>query len=381
MPYPPNKGDKIRSFNEIRHFSKNHEIHLLAFCDSPDEQKYASELGQYCKHIELIPLRANCQKFKAMFSMINGKPWTLGYYDDARMHAAVKEMLHQEPIDLVFAYSSSMAPYALLAEKAPKVLDFVDSDAAKWRQYAKFKPAYCRWLYGYEADRLSVFENDMVQKCDRSVFVSPRETRHLSDPCNKISFIQNGIELNGTVASSPDRSNPKAIFVGAMDYYPNIDAVQYFALEVLPQIRKSRNIEFYIVGSNPAPAVKKLAGQPGVVVTGTVPDVAPYLQKASVAVVPTRIAQGIQNKILEALGSGLPVVASRAAAEGLHTLKGIPVRVADHPSDFARQVLDYLDHPISSQQIADSLDHLKRHYSWEANLSAFDQMFCQLRRV
>jgi sugar transferase (PEP-CTERM/EpsH1 system associated) len=377
-PYPPNKGDKIRSFHELVHFSRSHRIHLLAFCDSPEELGYTDELREYCDEVGLILLRPYLQKAKAIVSMLKRESWTIGYYNDARMWQAVKRATDSTRFDVVFAYSSSMAPYALAVKDTPRVLDFVDSDAAKWRQYAKFKPAYSRWLYSYEASRLSNLENELIRSFDRSVFVSPREARHLTIPDGKVTFVQNGISLNGTSAS-PDREYPKAVFVGAMDYFPNIDAVRYFALEVLPLIRKSRDLEFLIVGSNPVPEVEDLARQPGVIVTGTVPDVMPYLKKASVAVVPTRIAQGIQNKILEALAAGLPVVATRAAAEGLDAPDGIPLRIADAPADFASRVLEYLEHPITLGQIANCREHLKQRFSWDINLSAFDQTFNQLK--
>lgn len=379
VPYPPNKGDKIRSFHEIRHFSKNHEVHLLAFCDDPDGQACGGELGALCSSVTIIPIRPRRQRLNAAISMLRGEPWTLGYYADRRMWRAVGEKAASLPFDIVFVYSSSMAPYAAGCADTPKVLDFVDSDASKWRQYVALKPVVSKWLYAYESGRLSRFENSMVQAFDRSVFVSSRETRHLEDPDGRIVFIQNGIEISEEAPIRQQSFPPRLVFVGAMDYFPNVDAVCYFSREILPRVRKKREVEFLVVGSRPTPEVRSLNRMSGIRVTGTVDDVEPYLREAAVAVVPTRIAQGIQNKILEALAAGLPVVTTRAAAGGLKTIEGIPVAAADDPDAFAEKVVYFLDNPLTAEQIRGCRDHLRLHYSWETNLSVFDRIFDELR--
>jgi sugar transferase (PEP-CTERM/EpsH1 system associated) len=373
VPYPPNKGDKIRSFNEIKHFIRNNEIHLLAFCDDPSELRYADELRKFCCSVTLILLNSNHQRLRALISMAQGKPWTLGYYSDSRMGAEVRKKLESIQIDFVFAYSSSMAPYALLATSLPKILDFVDSDASKWRQYAQFKPAPASWLYSYEAGKLNRFEQDMVQQFDASIFVSAREAAHLS---GKIHFIQNGIDLNYFAYIQPERNSQTMIFTGAMDYFPNVDAVTYFARDIYPLVRsKCPDADFLIVGSNPASAVQRLNDLPGVTVTGTVPDIRPYLAKSKVAVVPMRISQGIQNKILEALAAGLPVVTTPAAAAGFSSTNNMPIAVSADAAGIADHVARYLRESLTAAQITSSLHHLKQHFDWSTNLSILDRVF------
>lgn len=378
VPYPPNKGDKIRSFHEIRYLSRSHEIHLLAFCDRSSELAYADELRRYCRSVTLFPIRRVRQRINAVRSMFRGEPWTLGYYADPRMLREVRAKLSSAQFDLVFAFSSSMAPYALSTDRLPRVLDFVDSDASKWRQYALFKPWPSKWLYSYESDRLADFEKRMVQKFDRCIFVSAREARHLEDWAEKILFVQNGIDIDFYTSPPPKPSAPQVIFVGAMDYFPNIDAVCYFAREILPRIREKRDIRFLIVGSNPSPSVKRLARIPGITVTGAVDDVRPYLRQSGVAVVPNRIAQGIQNKILEALAAGLPVVATPAAAQGLRYTDGLTIAIADDAADFACKVLRFMEQPVDTDRRFACHEYLKRYYSWATNLASFDGILDQL---
>ena len=381
IPYPPNKGDKIRSFHEIRHFSRRHDIHLLAFYDQPGEEKYAEELRQYCRSVTLVPLCQWPQRLRAATSMLLGKPWTLGYFANPNMQEALAREMQCNSFDLVFAYSSSMAPYARSLEGLPRVLDFVDSDASKWRQYAKMRSAPAKWLYAFEWKNLKKYEAKLISDFNFSIFVSERESGHLSDLVDsaKICFIQNGVDLDYFSSVQHKGSHKSIIFTGAMDYFPNIDAVIYFASEVFPLVRSAvPDARFLIVGSNPARKVRMLASLPGVTVTGTVNDVRPYLAAADVAVVPVKISQGIQNKILEALASGLPVVATKAALDGMASTKDLPVAEARDAGNFAEHVIRFLRTPLTDTQIETCRKLLRSNYSWDTNLSAFDQLFHQL---
>jgi sugar transferase (PEP-CTERM/EpsH1 system associated) len=381
IPYPPNKGDKIRSFHEIRHFSRRHEIHLLAFCDQPGEEMYAEELRQYCTSVTLVPLRKWPQRFRAATFMIFGKPWTLGYFANPNMQAALTKELQKNCYDLVFAYSSSVAPYAESLEGLPRILDFVDSDASKWRQYAKTRSAPSKWLYYFEWKKLEKYETKLISDFNYSIFVSKREAGHLAEhtESEKLCFIQNGVDLD--YFSPVQRIGPckSIIFTGAMDYFPNVDAVRFFALEVLPIVRSSiPDARFIIAGSNPSREVRMLADLPGVAVTGTVKDIRPYIADAGVAVVPVKISQGIQNKILEALASGLPVVATRAALDGMASTKDLPVAEANDARSFAEHVIAFLNNPLTDIRIESCRRLLYLNYSWNSNLSAFDKLFERL---
>ncbi len=376
VPFPPNKGDKIRSFHEIKFLSQRHEIHLLAFYDDPSDAGCGKELEHYCRSVTLIPLGCRRQIRKALASMLRGRSLTLGFYESNEMRSSVRRILENTKIDVAIAFSSSMAPY-IASLPCKRILDFVDSDASKWRQYAGVKPVPLKWFYGYEANRLAEFEHQVVQEFDSSIFVSPRESRHFSDDqlCSRIHYVQNGVDLEYFAPVQRNRSSRSIIFTGAMDYFPNVDAVSFFAHEVFPRICTSvPDAEFVIVGSRPAAAVLRLSRLPGVRVTGAVRDVRSYLGEARVAVAPIRLSQGIQNKILEALATGLPVVATSAAAAGLVHAEGLPLSIADEPGSFSDRVVASLETPLTSDQVGTCRRSLAQNYDWDTNLSLLDSL-------
>jgi glycosyltransferase involved in cell wall biosynthesis len=217
----------------------------------------------------------------------------------------------------------------------------------------------------------------MVREFDASIFVSPREILHLSDNPGipAIHFAQNGVDLEYFLPMPRSGSSRSIIFTGTMDYFPNVDAVCFFAREILPKIRSQvPDAEFMIVGSRPAAAVLRLSRLPGVRVSGAVRDVRTYLGEAGVAVAPVRISQGIQNKILEALATGLPVVATSAASAGLADTGGLPLSIADDPKHFSDQVIESLQRPLSASQVGACRQRLAQDYDWESNLSVLDSL-------
>lgn len=378
VPYPPNKGDKIRSFNELKHLSKRHELHLLAFYEYPEEARYDEELKRYCRSVRLVPLARRRQMLKALYWMARGRPWSLGYFSDSAMREAVDAALAQSAFDLIFVYCSSVAPYACQAGGIPKILDFVDSDSLKWKKYSEARKPPLRWLYGYEARKLSAYECRTIGQFERSIFVSPAEigTLCLQGDRSKVAFIQNGVDLDFFKPSAGTGATLGIAFTGAMDYFPNVDGALFFAREVFPRIRAVYpDARFFVIGSRPTPPIRRLSSEPGITVTGTVPDVRPFLSRCRVAVVPLRIAQGIQNKILEALAMGLPVVTTPQAAGGLGSSSELPLFLATGPEDFAGRVIDCMAHaPLPAHTVEDCRRHLRERYDWEANLSLLDRI-------
>ena len=378
IPYPPNKGDKIRSFHEIKHLAKRHELHLLAFYEYPEELQYREDLQQYCRTVTLVPLIGWKQRIRAVNAMLYRKPWSIGYYSSSSMKKAVREKIRSVSPDLIFVYCSSMAPYAGAAPGIPKILDFVDSDALKWRQYSRARRLPFSWLYGYEAKKLSAFELELIDEFDSSIFVSRSEVSWHEGKSQqpKMAFIQNGIDLDFFQPPADKTVEPAIAFTGAMDYYPNIDAALFFAHEVFPKILEvHRKARYIIIGSRPVAAIRKLSGLPGITVTGTVKDVRPFLSQCSVAVVPLRIAQGIQNKILEALAVGLPVVTTTAAAGDLAAVREFPLAVAAGPDSFANHVLRFLDTaPLAPETVDACRRQLRSRYDWKTNLSALEEI-------
>jgi sugar transferase (PEP-CTERM/EpsH1 system associated) len=254
----------------------------------------------------------------------------------------------------------------------PKIMDFVDADSGKWRLFADHHPRYLAWLYRLEADRLSQYEEAVANAFEWSVFVSTEEAESLRQRVHNrtIVVIPNGVDVDYFApgeAHSATSKLPVVVFTGAMDYFPNVDAVRYFCREMLPLIHKALpETQFYIVGRQPTRQVRALGQQQNVMVTGWVPDVRPYLARARVAVAPLRIARGVQNKILEAMAMGVPVVSTSVALQGIRATAEDGIRIADTPQHFAQEVLSLLQNPVLQRQCAFQVRrYVLKHHRWE----------------
>ena len=338
IPYPPNKGDKIRSYHLLKHLSRKYRVHLGAFVDDPADWQYADEVRTLCGETCLVGLNPGMARLKSLTGLLTGKPLTLAYYSSAQLSSWVEKILKELPIKKTVIFSSAMAQFVEGNSQLKRIADFVDVDSDKWRQYAPTKPWPLSWIYGREGRALLSYERKVAARFDATLFVTEDEARLFRqlapESAAKIGWFNNGVDFD---FFSPDRDypNPYAqdelplVFTGAMDYWPNVDAVVWFAREVFPAIRnRFPNACFYIVGGQPAPSVKLLTQISGVVVTGRVPDVRNHLAHAKMAVAPLRIARGLQNKVLEAMAMAKPVVASPQAAEGICAEAGKDLLVA-----------------------------------------------------
>ncbi|MEZ5490795.1 MAG: TIGR03087 family PEP-CTERM/XrtA system glycosyltransferase [Gammaproteobacteria bacterium] len=350
IPYPPNKGDKIRSFHLLRHLSRHFAIHLAGFIDDPSDWAGVDALSDYCQETFFRSLRPGLARWKSLSGLLTGNALTLPYYADQKMQRWVAEACATYGIRHVLVYSAAMAQFvpsdSELFER--KVIDFVDVDSDKWRQYAEQKPWPLSWLYRREAGLLQRTEKDLAAEYDASLFVSAAEAalfRQLSpENADRIGFYNNGVDFHYFDPSADSASMQKnpypagcraLVFTGAMDYWPNVDAVTWFADEVLPVLRKRYpELAFFIVGSNPGANVQRLARLPGVTVTGRVTDMRPWLKHALAAVAPMRVARGVQNKVLEAMAMALPVLVSRKGLEGIDARHGEQVLLADSTDEY-----------------------------------------------
>jgi sugar transferase (PEP-CTERM/EpsH1 system associated) len=381
IPFPPNKGDKIRSYHLLRHLSKRHEIHLGAFVDDPDDWQYRDALKPYCKSIKLLPLHSRRAKLASLTGLLTGEALTLPYYRSRELGRWAAELAASGTVTCGLAFSSAMAQF-MPRNLARRVLDMVDVDSDKWTQYAPTQRWPLSIIYAREGRKLAEWEARVTQEFDATLLVSPAEAallrQRVPQARDRIGAFENGVDAD-YFSPARDYPNPHPgdvqgiVFTGAMDYWPNIDAVTWFAERIFPAIRdKVPAARFTIVGSRPTEAVLALARQPGVVVTGGVPDVRPWLAHAACAVAPLRIARGVQNKVLEAMAMARPVIASPQAAEGLRAEAGRDFILARGEADFAKEVLAQLQSVSSAAQARDCI---LTHYDWDRNLAAIDPLF------
>ncbi len=377
IPYPPDKGDKIRSWHLLRHLAENWAVHLGAFVDDPEDWRHASKLAEVCADLKLVPLDPGRRKWHSLAGLATGEALTLPYYRDAALTAWVRDKL-ATGVSAAVVYSSAMAQYVMDARDIRRIMDFVDIDSDKWRQYAPTKPWPLSWLYRREARRLLAWERRVAGEFDAGLFVSESEAadfrRLAPESAGKIGHFNNGVDA-AYFSPEPARPSPFAageralVFTGAMDYWPNVDAVVWLAREVLPVLRgRHPDLVFYIVGSRPSAEVRALAGA-GVKVTGRVEDVRPYLAHAAAVVAPLRIARGIQNKVLEAMAMARSVVCSPQALEGIHAQLETEVLRADGAAAFAAAV----EQVLAGQDCGPAARaRVLADYTWPASLAGVD---------
>jgi sugar transferase (PEP-CTERM/EpsH1 system associated) len=372
IPYPPNKGEKIRAFYQLRYLAAQHTVHLACLVDAPEDVQYVKALEQYCASIDALYRPKIGAKLLALRALCTKQPLSVAAFYSAALARKIRQRLQAEPIDRIVVCSSSMAVYVQQVSKIPKVMDFVDADSEKWRLFADYHPWGLSWIYRLEARRLAQYEIEVARTFDHAIFVTDREARLLRQhvPERPISVIPNGVDLEYFTPpqdAGGTTEPPILVFTGAMDYFPNVDAVDYFCREIFPYVREAvPAAQLSIVGRNPTKQVRQLSRQSNIIVTGAVPDVRPYLARARVAVAPLRIARGVQNKILEAMAMGLPVVGTPAALQGTWATPTDGVRMADSPRAFAHEVVTLLeDHALQRQCALQARRYVQTHHQWE----------------
>jgi sugar transferase (PEP-CTERM/EpsH1 system associated) len=383
MPYPPNKGDKVRSYHLLRHLAAGHRVWLGSFVDDPEDETHVDTLRQWCAELHLARLHPRSARLQSLPALLHDEPLTLRYYRDAGLAEWVRQAAERTRFDAVVVFSSSMVQYADQVPGVPMLIDFVDVDSAKWTQYAEHHRWPLSWLYRREGERLLAYERAAAARAARSFFAAEPEAelfRRLAPECaQRVEGIRNGVDAD---YFSPDESRPSpfeagtmpVVFTGAMDYWPNVDAVTWFARDVLPRlVGRCPTLRFVIVGRSPAPSVQALAGDQ-VVVTGTVPDVRPYLQHAAVIVAPLRLARGIQNKVLEAMAMGRAVVATAACAAPIEAVEDRELLTASDAEGLAGQIEALLADPSRTKAVGQAArERVLRHFSWDAQWRAIDR--------
>lgn len=359
IPFPPNKGDKIRSFNILKKLSENYDVHLGCFIDDPFDKQYISRLDDYCQNVYTLEQNKTLSKIKGLKAFVTGQPISLPYYFDRKMKQWVEKTISSAHINKVFVYSSSMAQYVDnqaidVTNSVKRVIDFVDVDSDKWRQYAEKKSGIAKWVFNREHRLLAEYEDLVCEQFDHSIFVSPdeaqlfrdRQPQHLK---NKVIGLLNGVDVDffdprANMANEQLPDTPFISFTGAMDYWANVDSVLWFVEHVWPKILQEKpNSHFCIVGGNPSPDIIALSKQTNITVTGRVHDVRPFIKEAMCVVAPLRIARGIQNKVLEAMSLDKSIVCTSMGMEGINAQSSDYIRIVDEPNEFATECITLLD--------------------------------------
>jgi polysaccharide biosynthesis protein PslH len=373
LPYAPNRGDRLRAFHIARTLAPNVDLEIVSLAHDAEELGQVGRLEALGARVTAVPVPRARNYVKAAARLAGSRPLTHLLLDAPGMVPTLDEIVRERPPDVVLAYCSGMARFALEPPLSgfPLVVDLVDVDSQKWAALSTSSRWPMRWIYGREARRLAEFERRMTDAAATTLVVNDRErdALHTVAPGARVTVVPNGVDLRPLVPRSAPAERPCLVFCGVMNYTPNVDGALWFCQHVWPAVRARRpDAELFFVGSDPAPAIRRLhAPERGTHVTGTVDDVRPYLWRSAVAIAPLLTARGIQNKVLEAVGAGLPAVVSAQVFEGLPAAVRTACRVGASAEQFAEETLTLLALSASERRrIAASADMVE--LAWESQL-------------
>ncbi len=388
-PYPPHKGTSTRNYNLIKSVSAHHDVHLLTFCEPPagrsldsgprpgmhsaadalpEEQR--QHLARFCSAVQGLPIPARSTRDRLRTTLTSPHPDLALRLASPAFTAQLAVTLSRYPFDILQVEGLEMVPHwfslAHLATRhpgpaVPKIL--LDAHNAEYvlqrrafindvqhpRRWAGAAYSFVQWL------KLRKYEAEACRRAHGVIAVSANDQQALNTLASirRLITVPNGIDTEYFRPAEVPREKHSLVFTGTMDFRPNVDAVVWFCQEVFPLVRsRIPDAVFYIVGQKPKAQVQALASLPGIVVTGAVDDVRPFLWKAALCVVPLRVGGGTRFKILEALACGTPVVSTRLGAEGIPLGDGEHALLADSPADLAAAVVSLLLDPARAASLA-----------------------------
>ena len=379
FPFPPKRGGKIRPFNMIRHLTQSgHEVTVCSLARSVDEAKEAQGIAAHCASFEMGHVKESVQMARMIVRLPVMTPSSMGYFYSTELHHRVQKLLKSQRWDLIFVHCSSVAQYVEDVTDIPKILDFGDMDSQKWIEYANYKPFPLSLGYRFEGAKMLAAEKRLTHRFDLCTATTRAEWETLNSYGQKVDtdWFPNGVDADFFCPTSGDYDALTISFIGRMDYYPNQECMARFCAETWPLLKlRKPNLKLLIVGADPSPEMIKLGQLPGVTVTGSVPDVRPYIRGSALMVAPLNIARGTQNKILEAMAMGVPVVTSTIAAGGVDAESVTHFLVADSAQDYARAVLSIIDNPAERDRLAVSgRERMLSHHAWPKSMQRLNKI-------
>jgi len=387
FPYPPKRGGKIRPFNVIKHLSRSHDVTVASLVRSADEARAGEGIAAHCKAFLMERVSHPGAVLRMLQRLPTRIPSSMGFFYSPRLARRITEELTSSAYDLVLVHCSSVAPYIQDAPDIPKILDFGDMDSQKWLAYAAVKPFPLSLGYRLEGWKLQRAEMELAKRFDYCTCTTRAELATLESFGTGVpaDWYPNGVDTDYFAPTDQPYDPDTIAFVGRMDYFPNQQAVADFCRETLPLIRGRRStVKLLIVGADPSPAIRRLGRLPGVTVTGAVSEMPPIVRTAALTVAPLGIARGTQNKILESLAMGVPVVCSTRAAAGVDAVPDQHLLTADTPRACADAVLRLLDEAAVRRQFAEAgRARMLSHHSWAASMRKLDSVVedCLRRRA
>jgi sugar transferase (PEP-CTERM/EpsH1 system associated) len=379
LPYPPHKGEKIRALNILKFLAARHTVHLASLAEDSHDLQHLAALQTYARSVTVERVHPRLRRLQSLSALWSGEAVSSRYFHSNALQRRVDALIEREGIEGIFCSSSPTGEYVFRSRhrtwlgRLPKIMDLIDVDSAKWREFASRSGIGSAWLYRREACHLERLEQRLGREFDQLLVVSEVERKYLDAPAAaRTQVVANGVDLE---YFAPGQGRPvqtdgaALVFTGVMDYRPNVEGIEWFVQRVLPRVRaRCPQVTLYVVGLHPNRAVRRLARLPGIVVTGFVPDVRDYVAQG-ICIAPLWIARGIQNKVLEAMAMGRPIVLTPPALEGIDAQPDRDVLLARDAEAFADKTLQLLQDPQRAEALgAAARQQAKKRYAWETIL-------------
>lgn len=377
FPFPPKRGGKIRPFNMIRHLTEQgHEVVVASLARDAAEAKEGEGIAPHCARFMVETVRNPVQGAKMVLNLPRRTPSSMGFFHSAKLARRVADELATNSYDLVFVHCSSVAQYVEHHTGCAKILDFGDMDSQKWISYGPMKPFPLSLGYYYEGFKMELAELALSQRFDTCTATTRAELATLQglNPGVHSDWFPNGVDAKKFSPTDEPYDPNTIVFIGRMDYYPNQECMFDFTKNTWPLLLKRRpELKLVIVGADPSKEVLALGKLPGITVTGSVPEVQPYVRKAVCTIAPLNIARGTQNKILEALAMGVPTVSSVLAAGGVDAVPGEHILTASSPHEYAEAILRLVESPEERKRFSEAgRARMLSHHSWSSSMKRLD---------
>ena len=379
FPYPPEGGGKVRAFHMIKHLTEQgHKVWVASLARSQQEFDECSGIADYCHQYTIGLVNESVQWARMIAYLPTPMPSSLAYFYSNKLKKQINAWLDTENFDAIFVHCSAVAHYVENVQHIPKILDYADMDSQKWLIYRSFKPFPLNWGYWLEGTKLMRSEKSLASKFDLSTCITKAELETLDgfNTAKKTDWFPNGVDAEYFQPDGTQYDPHSISFIGRMDYYPNQQCMLEFCHQTLPLIQKKiPETKLYIVGAEPPKEIRELENIPGVIVTGSVEDVRPYVLKTAAMVAPLNIARGTQNKILEAMAMGVPVVSSSLAAGGVDAIPGEHFLTADTPAEYAEKLTSLMESTSLRDKFAKvGRERMLSNHSWHESMKKMETL-------
>lgn len=368
VPYPLEKGDKLRAYHLISRLAKHHEVYLFCLSDTPTDPAHIAHLKEFCTHIEVVRIERWRIVLKLITAVFSRLPFQVAYFHHRKAQRRIDEAIASFKPDHVFCQLVRTTEYVRPQKMLPKTLDYMDTLSKGMERRTENVPFYLRPLFRTETRRLIRYENLMFDLFDHAVIISAQDREYMYHPLrNGMTVVPNGVD---TKHFTPQRQDPQydLLFTGNMNYPPNIDSVLFLVQKVLPIVRRSKpGTSLLISGVDPSPAVRDLARTDALIsVTGWVRDIRASYASARIFVAPMQIGTGLQNKLLEAMAMRMPCITSTLANNAVCAEPGKAILIGNTPEDYAAHILRLLDDAAERERLAENgLRFVHEHFDWD----------------